>query len=507
VKWFYERSLLTSAPTIALFAHLVLVWSVGADLFDGAGVKTVRIEISERDIAQLRAAPRQAVSAKLRIDEGATEVVSVHLKGRGSFQTIDEKPSFTITRSSSPTKFHLNNSVEDPSYLKEKIGGEIFRAAGIPAPNVAHARVQLNDKELGLYVLKEGFTREFIERSFDAPVGPLYDIDEGSDVDQAMEQDLGDSGAGRKELKELAAAANEPDLDRRFERLKTILDTDQFLTFLAVEMLICHWDGYALSKNNFRVYFEPKRHRVQFLPAGLDQIFSKPDLSWKPPMAGLVAKALLETPEGRRNYDAKFRKLYESFAPEKISSRVQEVVAQLQPFLTRSETTAISEESEHLISNIRARKNALRKQLHEPAVTFPEFENGIAEISGWQPADEPAGGSLVEDESGLRIVASPKTSASWRKSVLLRPGHYTFSANVRASGVSLLPFGARHGAVLRVFGKDSQSAALLGTSEQRLSCGFEVEREREVILICELRARGGTVTFKKPVLLEIKPKK
>src|SRR5688500_15093456 len=170
----------------ALLVSLLLVSATAADLFEAPAFKSVRIEIGAEGIEHLRASPRNAVPAKLQIGDEVREDVSARLKGRGSFLLIEEKPSFTITRSSAPTKFHLNNSVEDASYLKEKIGSEVFRANGIPAPYVGHAHVKLNGKDLGLYVLKEGFTRKFVARSFDDATGRLYDNDEGIDVDQPM---------------------------------------------------------------------------------------------------------------------------------------------------------------------------------------------------------------------------------------------------------------------------------------------------------------------------------
>jgi hypothetical protein len=33
-------------------------------------------------------------------------------------------------------KFHLNNSVQDPTFMTELICGELFRQAGVPAPRV-----------------------------------------------------------------------------------------------------------------------------------------------------------------------------------------------------------------------------------------------------------------------------------------------------------------------------------------------------------------------------------
>jgi len=484
-----------------LAVSLLLVFSASAGLFDGPVVKTVQLEITAENVERLRSEPRRSVPAGLIFNEGQKEHVSVRLKGRGSFQPIDQKPSFTIIRASSPTKFHLNNSVEDPSYLKEKIGSELSRAAGIPVPNIAHARVKLNGRNMGLYVLKEGFTREFVDRSFNESNGRLYDTDLGSDVDQTMEQDLGATDPSGTELNELADALKETNLVRRFERMGAVLDIDQFLTFVALELLVCHWDGYALSRNNFRIYIQPQQNRIRFLPSGFDQIFAKPDLPWNPPMAGLVAKALLETPRGQVEYEAKFRKLSEALSPEKISVRIRNLVAEIRPFLTRSEFATIVNESEHLIRGIYDRKASLANQLSIPSISNPVFEDGVATVTGWKAADQPEGGLLREDASTLQIIAGPKTAASWRAKLKLEPGHYTFKAEVRTTDVAPQTFGERHGASLRIFGRDSQSEALLGSSQQILICPFEIKSAEEVTLICELRASSGRATFMKPTML------
>jgi hypothetical protein len=64
--------------------------------------------------------------------------------------------------------------------------------------------------------------------------------------------------------------------------------------------------------------------------------------------------------------------------------------------------------------------------------------------------------------------------------------------------VEALPFGKNHGATLRVSGAMGiRPQALLGDKPwTTLSLPFEVkEREQEVELICELRARRGTAWF------------
>ena len=61
------------------------------------------------------------------------------------------------------------------NYLNEKLGTLVFAKAGIPAPAVHHALVEMNGRRLGLYVLKESFTQEFLARNFGSPAGNLYE--------------------------------------------------------------------------------------------------------------------------------------------------------------------------------------------------------------------------------------------------------------------------------------------------------------------------------------------
>ena len=49
-----------------------------------------------------------------------------------------------------------NNSVQDSTYLSEKICREMFEAAGVPSPRAGHAVVEFDGRLLGLYVLVEG---------------------------------------------------------------------------------------------------------------------------------------------------------------------------------------------------------------------------------------------------------------------------------------------------------------------------------------------------------------
>src|SRR5688500_18006694 len=116
----------------------------------------VEIRLSEEAVRSLRLNPREDVFAMIKAGDRTWPRVALHLKGSGTFQPIDEKPS--LTRTFAGGKIHLNNSADDPSALNEVVGAYLAGRAGLQVRGVSHAAaVTLNGRRLGLYVLKEGF--------------------------------------------------------------------------------------------------------------------------------------------------------------------------------------------------------------------------------------------------------------------------------------------------------------------------------------------------------------
>lgn len=349
----------------AAFSLLLLVAAEPAERIDAEKVWGVRLEISEENIQRLRKEPRKAVAGRVRVDDQAVTEVLIRLKGRGTFQPIDEKPSFTVLCGKAPvpfgtTKFHLNNSAEDQTYVKEIIGTEIFRNQGIPGPRVGHADVRLNGRRLGLYVLKEGFTEDFLKRHFrgeEGASGILYESGATAhDVDQPLEVEIGEAGMAGERLKWLNTAAKIEDHAKRLEEMSALLDIDTFLKFLAVETAICHWDGYGLSQNNYRLHYGGRPERFRFLPSGMDQIFAKADFPWNPPMSGVVARALLETEAGREKYDRQLAEVVaKGLNAARLRGRVRELNERIGRFLGRSQRVAQVEEAEELAGRVTAR--------------------------------------------------------------------------------------------------------------------------------------------------------
>jgi spore coat protein H len=313
----------------------------GDEIFRQPTLLAFQIDLSEDSLSRLRREPREYALARVRVDGRIYTNVAVHLKGAaGSFRGVDGRPALTLSFSRSVAgrrlfglrKIHLNNSVQDPSFMNEYLASDLFRAANVPTPRVAFATVELNRRRLGLYVLKEGFTEDFLRCFFSRTDGNLYDGGFLRDVDQDLQRECGRGVDDRSDLKALTAAADEGDPAKRWERLRQTLDVDRFAAYAAVSVMLGDWDGYLLNRNNYRVYFNPADGRAVFLPHGMDQMFQRTDMGLFPGFNGLVAQGFFDTPEGRKLYENQCRRVFaDVFRFERMTNAMAQVADALRP--------------------------------------------------------------------------------------------------------------------------------------------------------------------------------
>jgi spore coat protein H len=485
----------------------------GDDLFKTGRISHLRIELAPDALKSLRNTPREFVAGTVTEGTVVYPQVGIHVKGAaGSFRAVDDRPSLTLDfcQFKQDQKFHglrrihLNNSIEDPSFANERLGSELFQAAGVPAPRVTRATVVCNGRNLGLYVLKEGFTEDFLACHFKHVGGGLYEPEGGHDIDQRLKRNsVLASVDDRVALKALAAAAAEPDPARRWQRLEAALDTDRFLAFMAMEVMLGHRDGYCLARNNFRVYHDLDTGKVVFFPHGMDQLLGTADLPWQPSLAGIVAQGVMTTSEGRQRYAAVFSSLFTNvFKTAALTSRVDQLALELRPVLSGGEWDGIRNESARVKERIVQRQICLKSQLAKPPLKLIEFQAGMATLDGWRTIESPTKGKMDQvngpgDVPALHIVAGAETLASWRTRALLGRGRYRFEGRARVAGVQPLPYGLHQGAGLRVGGNARQTDSLTGDSSwQVLAAEFQVEQAtEEVEFICELRAQAGEAWF------------
>jgi hypothetical protein len=489
------------------------------DLFRKGQIPRLWIETAEAELRQLEKDKRTYVRCKVNEDDKKEYTgVGIHLKGGlGSFQELKDKPALTLkfdkfqpgSRFHDLHKIHLNNSVQDPTYLNELICSEICLAAGVPTPRAGHARVWLNGRDLGFYVLKEGFDRTLLRRHFRNWRGNLYDGGLLQDIDGEL---VKQAGAGprndRQDLKALLYAVREPDPNQRWQQLEQLLDLDRFLTFMAVERMMCHWDGYCLNRNNYRLYHDPATNKWYFLAHGMDQMFGDPNMGILDEPAALVAQAVFRNPAWRARYREKVEQLVPLFnPPTPLLKRIDEVRARIRPVIQAMSENAAREHDNQVKGfkeRITARAQNLVEQNNAPVARPVKFDaQGVAPIAHWKPRTETQDAKLEESASGqqprtLRIECGPsgRCIASWRVSVVLPAGRYKLEAKARAEAIAPIKDQQGSGAGLRISGGQRSNALDGSTGWQKLVHEFQVTQPmQEVELVAELRASRGKVWF------------
>jgi hypothetical protein len=233
-------------------------------------------------------------------------LTDVGIRKKGFFGSLsDTKPSLKLDFGEFVSGQHLeglermtlNNSLQDPSYVKQCLGYGILAAAGIPAPrcNFAHVRVHVTDASGtttavdSLYVNVESIKEPFLGRVFGDATGQTY---EGTLSDfwlkgtpatgepwrNTIESKDDILPANQVEVNALTTALTTPtsasytDAQRR-AAIEAVVDLDAYLTFWAGEGLIGHWDGYADDQNNF--FFYVLGGKIRFIPWGIDDTFGR----------------------------------------------------------------------------------------------------------------------------------------------------------------------------------------------------------------------------------------
>jgi hypothetical protein len=487
------------------------------DLFFKKGpIPHLELRLSAEELANLKANARSYVRGTLfeNEQEVATDV-GVKLKGSaGSYREWDDRPGLTVhvgkfirgQRWKGLEKFHLNNAAQDDTWLNEWLASDLMNRAGVPATRVTHARVTLNGRAVGLYVLKESFDKYFLARHFERPEGNLYDGGFCQDLDVDLERDEGIGPADHADLKGIRAALAMQPAAARAEALDKLVDIKAFTTFMAMELLVGHWDGYTQNRNNYRLYFDAISTKARFLPHGMDQVFGDVHAAVleMPPIS--LSSAVMRHPPWRvifRKRLAEVTKLINP--PEPLLARIDAEVARLQSALAAVDPALPSEHA----GRVRGLKDriAQRAEFVAAQVLLPDPKPLALSVGAsvvlrtWRKVPETEDAVLNEIKLGgerqllLGVGKTQPATASWRKVVSLAPGKYRFSAQARVDDVGRLPSGVS-GAGLRISGQE-RTEGLSGSAGWRpLSCEFEVsDVPRDVEFILELVAAKGSAAF------------
>jgi spore coat protein H len=478
-------------------------------LFAGV-IPKLELTISQENLDKLAKNPRDYVTLSIK-EPGLVDLekCSVKLKGSaGSFRQITEdRPGFSLRTAKSKkgqeyrglTKFQLNNCAQDGTMLLEMAAGEMARRAGVPASRCTHAYVVLNGKPLGTYVLKEGFNNEFLSYFFKDTKGHLYDGGFVNEIDGPIEVDQGDPDE-KVRLTELIGAAKETRPALRLARMERILDVDAYFRHLALEQILCHWDGYSFNRNNYRFYEDPSTGRFHFILHGMDQVFG--DNRWyvfRPP-SSLVPNALLVDRAMRERYRTQFFAVYEkNFRtydwPKRILELAANTKAKLTPFDVE-EAKRFDQRGKEAAERVKQRLDSIRVQLEDSAQLRSMGGKATLAKYAWERnADEKeADETDVDGRSCFHVKSGLNKGGDFRLPFATGPGRYRLTCMVKTTGVIAGKDEKDKGLRLRISGLNGVPA-LTGTNGWRtVSVEFSVA-EADPVLVLELRAEAGHAWF------------
>ncbi|HEX4050463.1 MAG TPA: CotH kinase family protein [Steroidobacteraceae bacterium] len=295
------------------------LYSSADDFFRSARLHTIELTIDANDFARMPPANGHAgrgigggqangaddssgytkVPAELRFDGQDMGQIAVRYKGNSSYRgaRTDLKRSLKLEFAHGDThhrffgmrEINLNNNAFDGSQLRETLAYEMFRAADVPAPRTAFARVYITVPGLhehdyaGLFTVVEEVDQQFFEQRWGRKIGVLLKPeglsglpDLGQDwkpYETAYSSKLKARPADAQRLIGFVQFLDHTSNEQFASHLADYLDVDEFLRFLAVETLIVNSDSPLAMNHNYYLTVHPDSGKVVWVPWDMNMAF------------------------------------------------------------------------------------------------------------------------------------------------------------------------------------------------------------------------------------------
>jgi spore coat protein CotH len=170
------RSVVTSVLVLAVIVPAGAARGQTADdLFDPNTLQDIQLFMAARDLQTLRDHVLEDTYYVADIQYRGLRVRNIGIRSRGNTSRLSAKPSLRLDFNRYTTKgtflgltaLVLDNSVQDPSLIRERIAMSFFSRMGIPAPREAYARLFINSVYQGVYTIVEALDAKLLTRLSD----------------------------------------------------------------------------------------------------------------------------------------------------------------------------------------------------------------------------------------------------------------------------------------------------------------------------------------------------
>lgn len=234
------------------------------------------------------------IPATVMLDAQGYRNVGVRFRGQTSYMMVPEGSKHSLNLSVDMADenqrimgyrtLELLNAAGDPTFLRTVLYMHIAREY-LPAPKANYMRVVINGEDWGIYVNSQQFNTDFTKEAVDSK-GPRWKV-KGRPGGQGGLEYLGDDAEYYKLLYDikskdmpeswaalikLCKVLNETPPERLESAIKSSLDIDQALKFLALENVFINNDGYWVRASDYSLYMD-RNGRFHLAPHDVNETF------------------------------------------------------------------------------------------------------------------------------------------------------------------------------------------------------------------------------------------
>ncbi len=413
-------------------------------LYDSATIRSVYLDFSQPNYWSLLTqnyATKTDLPATLTIDGVIYDSVGVRFKGQTSYMGTQnsQKKSFNISvnyafpqqRVMGYRTLNLNNSFQDPSFLREVFYLHQIRRH-IPAASANFVNLYINGQNWGLYPNVQQLNKDFLEEWFFSNDGANWRADRPDSVSAPGPGPGGGWGDGTAALNYLGPDPSayyryydlkSSDVDNPWHYLVTTcqmlnttplnelpnvlpryLDVDRTLWFLASEIAWADDDSYVYKgKMDYYVYYEPETGRMTPIEYDGNSVLLSQNASWGPfynasKVNYPLLNRLLSVPMWRQRYLAHLRTIIEEeMNPEVCNAMLDNYKAMIAPYVQADPKKLYSYAQFESEVNVLKNRIATRRStlLSNPEVS--QIAPSIQEVF-WQNTDGEPWGQIRPDQ-------------------------------------------------------------------------------------------------------------
>jgi spore coat protein CotH len=174
----------------------------------------------------------------------------------------------------------LSNNMDDASFLREKVTCDLFREAGVPAPQTAFYEIYVDHGDgpvyFGLYTAVEVVSDNMVKAQFGSDAGNIYKPDGDAASFQSGTFDITELEKKNNESSDwsdienlyniLNSSTRTSDVETWKDNLEAVLNVDEYLNWLAINTTVQNWDTYGNMTHNYYLYVNHTDGKFNWIP-------------------------------------------------------------------------------------------------------------------------------------------------------------------------------------------------------------------------------------------------